>query len=230
MKEYKTLGVEVFIQNVIDDCIKSLYEVYTMSSGTLVNYEMGLANEVMYKKTLDISNKKINQLIKTMNDISKILDNRNNKKVFNIRDCVKDTIALMYPLLGKYNLKIETHFDENSSRDSIEIDLTHLFLNIFKYLIYILTQEKIENKLIVIDIQQIDKKIEVSLTCKGKGMDKISSSAMDVLGIDRIDLKNYEMNIRTLKRTHNEKSVDLIFIIILNKCRNKKLENKIYFK
>lgn len=76
MKEYnplannqtKLLDEKELIQNNIYKWKEQLYAIYTMSSGTLLHSEFGLAHEQMYKDTLEGVNKNIKELINKLED------------------------------------------------------------------------------------------------------------------------------------------------------------------
>ncbi|WP_419764350.1 MAG: hypothetical protein ACNI28_11285 [Arcobacter sp.] len=78
----KFLDEKELIQNNIYQWKEELYMIYTMSSGTLLNHEVGLADEQMCKDTLEGVNKNIKELIIKLDNFKEYiyLSNINKEK------------------------------------------------------------------------------------------------------------------------------------------------------
>lgn len=76
-EEFKIQELKKMIQKATNEWKYPLYEIYTMSTGTLLNIEIYKTDETMYKDTLEKTNKKIEHLIS-------IIDNFNTIEIDNI--------------------------------------------------------------------------------------------------------------------------------------------------
>lgn len=87
-EDFKEQKLKTMIQNIIDEWKHPLYEIYTMSTGTLLNNEIGYADEDMYKDTLEKTNCKIKKLIMSIHTFNTIdidiIFNHN----FNLNSCI----------------------------------------------------------------------------------------------------------------------------------------------
>ncbi len=75
-EEFKLQELKKKIQKTTNEWKYPLYEIYTMSTGTLLNIETCKVDELMYKNTLEITNKKIKHLISIIDTFNSIeIDN-----------------------------------------------------------------------------------------------------------------------------------------------------------
>jgi signal transduction histidine kinase len=140
-KQTKLLQVGEVMQNIMHQWKQPLYVLYTMTSGVLVKNELGMANEAMYKETLENINKNIKHLITTMDYFNDFINIENNKRVFNLTHCLESCITIIEPLLKTNNITIHKCC-KNTKIFGVEIELMQVFLNIFNNAIYVLTENE----------------------------------------------------------------------------------------
>ncbi|WP_419769477.1 MAG: sensor histidine kinase [Candidatus Marinarcus sp.] len=170
-KQSKILHAGEVMQNIMHQWKQPLFAIYTLSSGTLLNCEMGLAHKEMYKETLETINDNVKHLITTMNYFNDFLNHKNDKKLFNLKECIQNTVNLIQPLLSSNNIVLKISHCKSTEIHGIEIELMQVFLNIINNAIYIFTQNRLLiEKYIFITTKINHKKIEISIKDNAGGI------------------------------------------------------------
>lgn len=152
---------------LIDDLKKPLYQAYTVSSGTLLNAEINLADEQMYKETIEFVNTNIKEIIEKMDFFSCIL-NEESENSFNLGDCIQTITKLIQPFLESNSILIHINYSHNIKINGIETKLIQVFLNILNNIIYILNHnETLKEKHIFIEAKKVNEKIEIKIKDNG---------------------------------------------------------------
>lgn len=108
-KDYIILQLANEISNVMHEWKSQLNNIYTMSSGTLLNSEYGLATDDMYNENLISINENIKSIINNINSFDSFLRGRKESKHLNI-NTLQRTICSGTFINEKYNINIETNY------------------------------------------------------------------------------------------------------------------------
>ncbi|WP_419770037.1 MAG: hypothetical protein ACNI3C_11975 [Candidatus Marinarcus sp.] len=170
-------GTEV-MQALITQWKEQLSLIYTKSSGTLVNLEMGVLTESMYKETLESINENIKQLIPTMKYFNDYFNQNNEKKFFNLENCIENSLMLVHSFFERSKIVVHTTFESHIEIFGVETELMQVLINIFNRQIFILTQNKrVLNGQIFISTKISMNQIEISIKNNSeKDIEKIEKS------------------------------------------------------
>lgn len=148
-KDYRILQLADEMTHAINEWKNKLSNIYTMSSGTLLNSEYGSVTEDMYKETLVSINKNIKLMIKTINSFDTFLSDRKETKRFNINNTLQNIISSRSSLFEKHNISVETDYFSNNYILGYENELSQIFLYILTLFVKGL-KNKAKTKFIVI--------------------------------------------------------------------------------
>lgn len=126
-KNYRILQLADEISNVMHEWKSQLNNIYTLSSGTLLNSEFGLVNETMYNENLILINENIKSIINTINSFDTFLQGRKECKYTNINNTLQSAISSHTSIYEKYNINIETNYVINNYISSYESELPQIF-------------------------------------------------------------------------------------------------------
>ncbi|WP_428025335.1 hypothetical protein [Arcobacter sp.] len=168
MKNKTKYDLEEKIVNVLSNLLKEpLYQLFTMSSGTLLNAEMNLANEKMYKETLELVSKNTKEIIETIDIFINSL-NDEIEESFNLGNCIQTMTKLIQPFLKSNNIFVHINYSYDIKIVGIEVKLIQVFLNIINNIIYILEQNKtLREKHIFIEAKSVNEKVEIKIKDNG---------------------------------------------------------------
>ncbi|MGB5918678.1 hypothetical protein [Arcobacter sp.] len=164
-EDYRILQLANVMQNVMSECKNPLNKIYTMSSGTLLNAEMGLINEESYKETLITINENIKSILNGISYFDIFLSNKDELKSFNINNALQNAISMHNVIFTKYKILVKTNYLANSNFTGYENELTQIFICVLSSLIDIL-KNKSKHKIIIIktETNQNNTKITIRVT------------------------------------------------------------------
>ncbi|RXJ90814.1 hypothetical protein CRV01_06605 [Arcobacter sp. CECT 8983] len=222
-KNYRILQLADEITHVINDWKSKLNKIYTMSSGTLVNSEVGLATDDMYNETLVSVNENIKSIINTINSFETFLCNGKEIKQFNINNTLQNIISSHTSTYKKHDITIETNYSTTNYIYGYENELSQIFLYILSSLTNIL-KNKTESKFLIINTQRNKNKTIISIKSTNITIDEIPFDIS--LEISKKIIEEYykgEMKIANKKFKFKGKSVyGIEFCIHLNNIKELK--------
>jgi C4-dicarboxylate-specific signal transduction histidine kinase len=123
---------------------------------------------------IDNSNKNIDYMAKTINDFKEFLKPNSYKEDIKISNIFNQLKSLITTDIKKYNIKLDINFYINKDK-YIKINIskfTQVIVNIIKNSIDAFKQNNINDKLIIIDIKEKNKKLFIDITDNAGGIDK----------------------------------------------------------
>ncbi|WP_419770035.1 MAG: hypothetical protein ACNI3C_11965 [Candidatus Marinarcus sp.] len=169
LKEKNFLHAAEVMQNLIAQWEEQLNLMYIQSSGSLLNLEMGLFDESIYKETLETINENIKQLISTMKYFNDYFNKSNEITFFNLENCIQNSLTLLQLFLKKSKIIVYTTYSTHIEICGVETEMMQVFLNILNDYIYILTQNRSRKKrYILISTQSTMNQIEISIKSNSK--------------------------------------------------------------
>jgi hypothetical protein len=164
-KDNRILQLADVMQNVMVECKNPLNNIYTISSGVLLNSEIGLSDENTYKSTLITINENIKNIINSINYFDIFLSDKEELKTFNINNALQNVISMHNQLLKKYKISVNTNYLANSHFTGYENELTQIFTYTLSTLINILKKkQKSESIIIKTRTNQNNTKIAIIIT------------------------------------------------------------------
>ncbi|MGB7401497.1 MAG: hypothetical protein WA916_02910 [Arcobacter sp.] len=164
-KDNRILQLADVMQNVMAECKNPLNNIYTISSGVLLNSEIGLSDENTYKSTLITINENIKNIINSINYFDIFLSDKEELKTFNINNTLQNVISMHNQLLKKYKISVNTNYLANSHFTGYENELTQIFTYTLSTLINILKKsQKSESIIIKTRTNQNNTKIIIRVT------------------------------------------------------------------
>ena len=164
-KDNRILQLADVMQNVMAECKNPLNNIYTISSGVLLNSEIGLSDEDTYINTLKTINENIKNIINSINYFDIFLLDKEEVKTFNINNALQNAISIHNQSLKKYKISIETDYLCNSNFSGYENELTQIFTYTLSTLINILKKkQKSESIIIKTRTNQNNTKITIRVT------------------------------------------------------------------
>tara|TARA_R110002033_G_scaffold137842_2_gene176960 strand:+ start:13139 stop:13831 length:693 start_codon:yes stop_codon:yes gene_type:complete len=164
-KDNRILQLADVMQNVMAECKNPLNNIYTISSGVLLNSEIGLSDEHTYKSTLITINENIKNIINSINYFDIFLSDKEELKTFNINNALQNVISMHNQLLKKYKISVKTNYLATSHFTGYENELTQIFTYTLSTLINILKKrQKSESIIIKTRTNQNNTKITIRVT------------------------------------------------------------------
>lgn len=164
-KNNRILQLADVMQNVMAECKNPLNNIYTISSGVLLNSEIGLSDEDTYINTLKTINENIKNIINIINYFDIFLSDKEEVKTFNINNTLQNAISIHNQFLTKYKISVKTDYLATSHFTGYENELTQIFTYILSTLINILKKKtKPESIIIKTKTNQNNTKITIRVT------------------------------------------------------------------
>mgnify|MGYP000656790540 CR=1 FL=1 len=168
-QQSKMIAMSEILDNIAHQWRQPLSVITTASSGVKLNKEMGILDEESLFKSMDVITEQAVYLSNTISDFQNF--QTQNKRNVNIclSKTIEKTISLMNLTLVSKKIKIIQDI-QNIKVLGIENELMQVFLNVLNNSIDAFEKEKIENKLIVINISKQEESVVISIKDNAGGI------------------------------------------------------------
>jgi signal transduction histidine kinase/ABC-type nitrate/sulfonate/bicarbonate transport system substrate-binding protein len=167
----KMVSMGEMIGNIAHQWRQPLSVISTGVTGMQVQKEYGLLSDEQFNKTCEMINENAQYLSKTIDDFKNFITGDRIKKSFNLTDTFEKFLHLVEGTIKSKNIKVIINAKESSKIKGYENELIQCFINIFNNAKDAQEEQKIENKLIVINTFFKDDKVIIKIQDNGLGID-----------------------------------------------------------
>jgi len=168
-QQSKMIAMAEILDNIAHQWRQPLSVITTASSGVKLNKELGILNEKVLFESMDMITEQAVYLSNTISDFQNFqTQNKRNVNIC-ISQTIEKTISLINLNLEAKKIKIIQNI-QSIKVLGIENELIQVFLNVLNNSIDAFEKEKIENKLIVIDISKQEESVVISIKDNAGGI------------------------------------------------------------
>ena len=171
-KSEKMASMGEMIGNIAHQWRQPLSVISTGATGMKMQKQFNTLSDEQFYKTCDTINDNAQYLSKTIDDFRNFIKGDREKKLFNLGEDIKSFLHLVEGSVKRHNISVILDLHNNIQLYGYENELTQCFINIFNNAKDILKEKKIDNKLIFITTEVIDKKVIIKIKDNAGGIPK----------------------------------------------------------
>jgi len=169
IQQSKMAALGEMIANISHQWRQPLSIITTVASGIKLKLEYNVFNKEDEIKNLDILINSATYLSTTIDDFKNFINPKKINKKFNIKTIINKTIEMFGKNFSSHGIDIITNIKDTETIGN-ENELLQVIINILNNSKDVLTSQKLDKKLIFIDIDTLDENIIISIKDNGGGI------------------------------------------------------------
>ncbi|AXX92501.1 histidine kinase [Malaciobacter molluscorum LMG 25693] len=147
----KMVAMGEMMENIAHQWRQPLSIITTCASGMQLNKQLGLLTDESQDKSIEIILSNANHLSQTIDDFRDFLNNKKEKKEFDLQNVYKKTLKIISSKLESNNVKLSTHIEEVVI-NGYENELIQVLMNFFNNSLDAFKINNVENRQINLKI------------------------------------------------------------------------------
>ncbi|WP_419769461.1 MAG: c-type heme family protein [Candidatus Marinarcus sp.] len=172
-QQSKMASMGEMIENITHQWKQPLSAMLTQSTGTLLQKELGIADEKAYLQALETVVKNVNYLSSTIDFFRDFFHEDREEKTINLRALMERTTNIITSSIKKHKVDLENNIDDTIEFRSYENELIQVFLNIINNSKDALVKNNVEPpRYVLIDAVDTPEYVTITIIDNAGGIDE----------------------------------------------------------